>query len=164
MRDRLCSSLIDELSRVWLWTHELQNTKLPCPLLPRVCSVSCPLSQWCYLTISSSAALFSSFPQSFPIGIFSSETAFCIRWPKYWCFRFNISPFKEYSVLISFKIDWFDLLAVQGTLKNFLQHHNLKTSILQHSVFFMIQHWHEYWKNHSFDYMDHCWQSDISAV
>ena len=77
-------------------------------------------------------------PSIFPsIRVFSSESALCIRWPKYW--NFSISPSKEYSGLISFRIDWFDLLAVQGTLKDLLHHCNLKVSILQHSAFFMVQ-------------------------
>jgi len=79
-------------------------------------------------------------PSSFPsIRVFSSESALCIRWPKYWSFSFSISPFSEYSGLISFRTDWLDLLAVQGTLKSLLQHHNLKASILQPSAFFMAQ-------------------------
>ena len=76
--------------------------------------------------------------------VFSSELAFHIRWPKSWSFSFCISPFNEYSGLISFRMDWFDLLAVQGTLKSLLQHHSLKASILQRSVFFMIQLSHLY--------------------
>ena len=71
--------------------------------------------------------------------VFSKELALLIRWPKYWCFSFSISPSNEYSGLISFKTDWFDLLAVQGTLKNLLQHHNSKASILWCSAFFMVQ-------------------------
>ena len=74
------------------------------------------------------------------IWVFSKELALCIRWPKYWSFGFSISPSNEYSGLISFRIDWFDLLAVQETLK----HHNSKASILQHSAFFMTQLWHPY--------------------
>ena len=73
------------------------------------------------------------------IRVFSGELALCIRWPKYWSFSFSISPSNEYSGLISFRIDWFDLLAVQGTLKSLLQHHISKASILQHSDFFMVQ-------------------------
>ena len=76
--------------------------------------------------------------------VFSSKSAFCIRWPKYWSFSFNISPSNEYSGLISFRIHWFDLLSLQWTLKSFLYHHNLKTSILRHSVFFMSQLSHSY--------------------
>ena len=79
-------------------------------------------------------------PSIFPsIRVFSNESILRIRWPKYWSFSFSISPSNEYSGLISFKIDWFDLLAVQETLKSLLQHHNSKASILQHSVFFMVQ-------------------------
>ena len=73
------------------------------------------------------------------IRVFSSESAVHIRWPKYWSFTFSISPSNEYSKLISFKIDWFDLLAVQGTLKSLLQHHSLKASILWHSASFLVQ-------------------------
>ena len=105
---------------------------------PRVCSNSGPLSRWCLPTISSSFAPFSSCLQP-SIRVFSNESALRFRWPKYWSFSFSISPSNEYSGFISFKIDWFDLLAVQGTLKNLLQHHNSKASILRCSVFFMVQ-------------------------
>ena len=99
-------------------------------------------------------------PSVFPsIRVFSNESALCIRWPKNWSFSFSISPSNEYSVLISFRIDWY-LLVVQGTLKSLLQHHTLKASILQCSVFFMVQFSHsfihDYWKNHSFNYADLC--------
>jgi len=73
------------------------------------------------------------------IWVFSSESAFHIRWTKYWSFGFSISPSNKYSRLISFRLDWFDLLAIQGTLKSLLQHHSLKASILWHSAFFMVQ-------------------------
>ena len=96
-------------------------------------------------SISSSVACFSSCPQFFPASrVFYSESALCNRWPKYWSFSFNISSSNEYSGLISFKVDWFGLLAVQGTLKNLLQHHNLKASILWHSTFFTVQLSHPY--------------------
>ena len=78
------------------------------------------------------------------IRVFSNESALRIRWPKYWSFSFNISPSNEHLGLISFRIDWFDLLAVQGTLKSFLQHHSSKASILQHSAFFVVQLSHPY--------------------
>ena len=78
------------------------------------------------------------------IGVFSNELVLCIRWPRYWSVSFNISPFNEHSVLISFRIDWFDLLAAQGTLKGLLQHHNSKSSILQCSAFFTVQLSHPY--------------------
>ena len=92
-------------------------------------------------------------PSIFPrIRVFSKESALCIRWPKYW--SFNISPSNVYSGLISFRMDWLDLLAVQGTLKNLLQHHSSKASILLHSAFFYsltLTSIHDYWKNHSYD-------------
>ena len=96
------------------------------------------------------------------IRAFSRKSALPIKWPKYW--SFSISPSNEYSGLISFRIDWFVLLAVQGTLKSLLQHHNLKASFLQHSAFFMVQLPHTYvtiGKNQSFHYMDICWQSNM---
>ena len=103
-------------------------------------------------------------PSIFPnIRVFSNESALRIRWPKYWSFSFNISPSNEYSGMISFRKDWLDLPAVQGILKNLLQHHNSKASILQCSDFFMVQlsHlYHNYWENHSFDHTEFCWQND----
>ena len=78
------------------------------------------------------------------IRVFSTESVLCIRWPKYWCFSFNISLFNEYSGPISFKMDWLDLLAVQGTLKSLLQHHSSKASLLRHSDFFTAQLSHPY--------------------
>ena len=103
----------------------------------------CPLSQWCHPTILSRRLLL--LPSIFPnIRVFSSELALRIRWPKYWSFSFSISPSSEYSGLISFKIDWFDFLAVEGTLKSLLQHHSSKSSILWCSAFFMVQFSHPY--------------------
>ena len=128
-----------------LWPHGLQHTRPPCPsLTPGVYSNSCPLSQWCHPTISSSVVPFSSCPQSFPASVFSNESALCIRWPKYWSFSFNISPSNEHPGLISFRMDWLDLLAVQGTLKSLLQHHSSKASILRHSAFFTVELSHAY--------------------
>ena len=84
-------------------------------------------------------------PSIFPsIRVFSKESVLCSRWPKYWSFSFSISPSNEYSGLISFRMDWFDLLAVQGTLKSLLQHHSIKASILQHSALFIVQLSHPY--------------------
>ena len=84
-------------------------------------------------------------PSIFPsIRVFSKESVLCIRWPKYWSFSFSISPFNEYLGLISFRMHWLDLLAVHGTLKSLLQHHNSKASILQHSTFFIVQLSHPY--------------------
>ena len=93
--------------------HGRQHARPPCPSpTPRVYSNSCPLSWWCHPTISPSAIPFSSHLQSFPASeFFSNESALCIRWPKYWSFSFSISPSNDYSVLISFRMDWLDLLA-----------------------------------------------------
>ena len=106
-------------------------------------------------------------PSIFPsIRIFSSELALLMRWPKYWSFSFSISSSNEYSGLISFRMDWLDLLAVQGTLKSLLQCHSSKASVLQCSAFFMAQLLYphiDYWKNYSFDHTELCWQSDVSA-
>ena len=112
----------------------------PCPLpTPRVYSNSSPLSQWYHPTVSSSVVPFSSCPHFPSIRVFSNESALHIRWPKYWSFSFNISPSSEHSGLISFRMDWLDLLAVQGTLKSLLQHHSSEASVLRHSAFFIIQ-------------------------
>ena len=128
-----------------LWTHEVQYTRLPSlSLSPRVCSNSYPLSWWCHQIISSSVTPFSSCPQSLPESVFSNESAVCIRWPKYWSSSFSISPFKYYSGLISFRIDWCDLLAVQGNFKSLFQCQSLKASILWCSAFFMVQLTHLY--------------------
>ena len=91
--------------------------------------------------LSSHSLLPSIFPS---IRVFSSGSVLCIRWPKYWSFSFSISPSNDYSGLISFRIDWFDLLAVQGILKSLLQHHSSKASILWRSAFFMVQPSHPY--------------------
>ena len=123
-----------------------QHSRIPCALLsPGVCSDLCPLALWCYLTISSSYCPLLLLPSIFPsIRVFSNEPAICFRWPKYWSFSFTIYLSNEYSGLIAFRIDWFDLFAVQGTLKSLLQHHILKASVLQCSALFMVQLSHLY--------------------
>ena len=124
--------------------HELQHW-LPCPSLsPRVCSNSCPLR-----SVILSNHLILCHPLLLPsifssIRVFSNELALRIRWPKYWSFSFSISPSNKYSEQISFRIDWFDFPAVEGTLKSLLQHHNSKASILWCSAFFMVQLSHPY--------------------
>ena len=117
--------------------HELQHARPPCPSpAPGVHPNPCPLSRWCHPTISSSCHPLLLLPSVFPsITVFSCESAIHIRWPKYWSFSFNISPSNEQSGLISFRMDWLDLLAVQGMLKSLLQHHSSKTSILRPSAF-----------------------------
>ena len=119
-------------------------TFCPLPLDCRACTVGNQKQRFVFFTISWSSVMPSShlvlchplllLRSIFPsIRVFSNESALCIRWPKYWSFSFSISPSNEYSGLISFRIDWFDLLAAQGTLKSLLQHHSLKASILQWS-------------------------------
>ena len=119
--------------------HGLQHARLPCPSLSSgVCSNSCPFSQWCHPTISSFVDS-SSCSQSFPASGSFPMNWLLASWPKCWSFSFSTSPSNEYSGLISFMIDWFDLLAVQGTLKSPLQNHSLKETILQCSTFFRVQ-------------------------
>ena len=144
-----------------------QHIRPPCPSLsPRVCSNECPLSASGmpsnHLILCCPLLLLSSvFPN---IRIFSSEFL-CIRWPKYWSFNFSISPSNEYSALISFRIHWFVLLAVQETLNSLLQHHSSKVSVLQHSACFMVQLSHLYMTTgkHSFDCPVLGQESDVSA-
>ena len=136
-----------------MWPHGLQHTRLPCPSpTPRASSISCPSSWWCHpscqlifwcqLILYHPLLLLPSISPS--IKVFSKESVLHIRWPKYWSFRFSVSPSNEYSALISFRTDWFDLFAVQGTLKNLLQHHSSKASIIWCSAFFMVQLSHPY--------------------
>ena len=135
-----CSVMSDSLP-----TPTLQHNRLPYPSLSRsllklMFTESMMPSNYLIL-----CHLLLLLPSIFPsIGVSSNESALRIRWPKYWSFRFSISPSNEYSGLISFRIDWFDLFAVQGPLKNLLQHHSLKASILQSSAFFMVQLSHLY--------------------
>ena len=109
--------------------HDPMDARFLCPSpTPRACSDSCPSSHWCHPAISSSVIPFSSCLQSFQHqGLFQGVSSW-IRWPKYWSFGFSISPSSEYSGLISFRMYWLDLLAVQETLKSLLQHHSSKAS------------------------------------
>ena len=118
----------------------LQHSRLPCPSatpsLPKLMSIESVMPSN-YLILCHPLLL---LPSIFPsITVFSNESALHIRWPKYWSFSSSISHSNEYSRLISFRIDWLDLLAVQGTLKSLLQHHSSKVSILRHSAFFIVQ-------------------------
>ena len=119
-----------------LWSHGLQHTSPP---FPRICTDPCPLShdaiQPPHYLSSASRLTFNLFQ----IRVLFNESDIRIKCPKYWSFSFSITPFNGYSGLISFRIDWLDLLAVQGTLKGLLQHHNSKASILRCSAFFMVQ-------------------------
>ena len=125
--------------------HGLQQTRLLCPttsqsLLKFMSILSVMLSN--HLILGCPLLL---LPSIFPsIRVLSSESALCVRWPNYWSFSFSISPSSVYSMLISFRINWFDLLAVQGTLKSLVQHHSFKVLILQLSAFSMVQLSHPY--------------------
>ena len=127
-----------------LQPHGLQQARLPCPSLsPRVTHTHVC---WVHDAIQPSCSLLPLFllPSIFPsIRVFSNESVLHIRWPKYWSFSFSISIFNEYSGLIFFRTEWFDLLAVQGTLESF-QHHSSKASVLQCSAVFMVQLSHLY--------------------
>ena len=135
------SVVSDSLQPNGLW-----HARLPCPSpTPRACSNSCPLRRWYHPTnfilchpLLLPPSIFSS------IRVFSNESILHIRWPKYWSFSFSISHSNVYSGLISFRMDWFDFLAVQGTLKNLLQHHSSKASTLWCSAFFVVQFSHPY--------------------
>ena len=148
-----------------LWLHRLQYARPPCSSPPpRVSPSSCPLNWWCHPIISFSDTLFSFCLHSiFPsIGVFSDESAVHIRWPKYWSFSFSISPSNEYSGLTFFSIDWFDLLEVQGTLNTTVQSINSAALCLLYGP--ALTSIHAYWKDHSLDYTDLCWQSDVFAL
>ena len=136
-----CSVVSDSL-----WPHESQHARPPCPSpTPGVYPNSGPSSRWCHPAISSSVVPFSSCHQSLPASVsFPVSQLFAQRWPKYWSFSLSISPSNEHPGLISFRMDWLHLLAVQGTLKNLLQHHSWKASILWCSAFFTVQLSHPY--------------------
>ena len=129
-----------------LWPHESQHARPPCPSpTPGVYSNSCPLSRWCHPAIfflCPPLLLLPPIPPS--IRVFFNKSTLCMRWPKHWSFSFSISPSNEHPGLISFRMDWLDLLAVQGTLKSLLQHHSSKASTFRHSAFFTVQLSHPY--------------------
>ena len=128
-----------------LWPHELHHARPPCPSnsrsLPELMSIESVMPS-SYLILCHPLLLLPLIPPS--IRVFSNESTLLMRWPKYWSFSFSISPSKEYSGLISFRMDWLNLLAVQGILKSLLQHHSSKASILRHSAFFTVQLSHPY--------------------
>ena len=133
--------------------HELQHARPPCPSpTPGAYSNSClSVMPSIHLILCHPLLLLPPIPPS--IRVFSNESTLRMRWPKYWSFSLSIIPSSEHPGLVSFRIDWLHLLAVQGTLKSLLQHHSSKASILWHLAFFMVQltSIHDYWKNHSFD-------------
>ena len=148
-----------------LQPHGLQHAMLAYSSpAPRACSNPCPLSTVMPSHPLSSASL---LPSIFPsIRVFSDESVLHIRWPNYWSFSFSVSPSNECSGLISFRIDWFDYLAVQGTLSRVFSN----TTIQKHQFFRLsflydptLTPIHDYWKNHSFDCTDLCWQSNVTA-
>ena len=149
IRGEICDCISVQFSRSVLsdslWPHESQHARPPCPSpTPRVHPNPCPLYCWCHPTISSSHPLL-LLPSIFPsIRVFSDEAVLPIRWPKYWSFSFSIRPSNGYLWLISFRMDWLDLLVVQGSLKSLFQHHSSKASILRHSAFFIVQLSHPY--------------------
>ena len=151
--DQISHSVVSDSLR----PHESQHARPPCPSpTPGVQSDSRSSSQQCHPAISSSVVPFSSCPQSPSIRVFSNESTLRMRWPKYWSFSFSIILSKEHPGLISFRMDWLDLFAVQGSLKSLLQHHSSKVSILQCSVVSFLYNptltsIHSHWKNHSFD-------------
>ena len=143
---KILISSVQSLSHVQLFVNSWTAAhQAPCPSpTPRVCWNSCPSTKWCHSTTSSYVISFSSCLLDSPrTKVFSNESVHCIRWPKYWSFSFSISLSNEYSGLISSRMNWFGLFAVQGTLKS-LQHHSLKASIIWCSAFFMVQISHPY--------------------
>ena len=140
-------SSVQLLSRVrhfatpWTAAHQASLSITNSRSLPKLMSITSVMPSNHLILCRPLLLLPSIFPS---IRVFSNESILHIRWLKYWSFSFSISLFNEYSGLISFRIDWFDLLAVQGTLKSLLQHHSSKASILQHSAFFMVQLSHSY--------------------
>ena len=144
-------SSVQVLSRVWLFatpwiaTRQASLSITNSRSLLKLMSIESVMPPSCLILCHPLLLLPSIFPS---IRVFSNESALRIRWPKYW--SFSISPSNEYSGLISFRMDWLDLLAVQGTLKSLFQHRSSKASILWCSAFFMVQLSHDYWKSHSF--------------
>ena len=134
----------------WTTAHQASLSITSSQSLPKLMSIESVMPSNHLILCHPLLLLPSIFPS---IRVFSNESSLHIRWPKYWSFSFNISPSTEYLGLISFRMDWLDLLAVQGTLKRLLQHHSSKASILRRSAFFTVQlsSIHDNWKNHSLD-------------
>ena len=141
------SSVVQSLSHVqffetpWTAAHQVSLSITISWSLFKLMSIESVMPSNHFILCYPLLLLLSIFPT---IRVFSNESALCIRWPKYWDFSFSISPSNEYSRFISFRMDWLDLLAVQGTFSSLLQHHSSKASILQHSAFFMVQLSHPY--------------------
>ena len=163
----MCKSCVNECLKQNQFSSVAQSCSTLQPHgLHAACQASLSITNsWSLLKLVSTALVMPSnhlilcppllfLPSIFPsIRVFSNESVLCIRWPKYWSFSFSITPSNEYSGLISFRMDWLDVLAVQGTLKSLLQHSS-KASILRRSAFFIVPTLtsiHDYWKNHSLD-------------
>ena len=146
----------------WTVARQASLSITNCRSLPKLMSIESVMPSKHLILCCTLLLLPSIFPS---IRVFSNESARRIRWSKYWSFSFSISPSNEYPGLISFRMDWLDVLAVQRTLKSLLQHHSSKTSILKHSAFFSptLTSIHGHLKNHSLDQTDLCWQSNVSA-
>ena len=150
----------------FLQPHELEHTRLPCPSLSpslfKHMSIESVMPSNCLILYYPFLLLPSIFPS---IRVFSNASALPIRWPKYWSFSFSISSFNEYSRLISLRIDWFDLLAVQEIQESSPtpQFKSINSLALSFIFSLTLTSIHDYWENHSFDWMDLCWQSNVSA-
>ena len=154
-------SCVQLFATPWTAAHQASLSITNSQSLLKLISIESVMSSN-HLILCCSLLLSSIYPS---IRIFSNESVLRIRWSRHWSFSFNISPSNEYSGLISFRMDRLDLLAVQGTLKS-LQHHSSKESVLRYSAFYSptLTSIHDYWKNHSFDQMEFCWQSNVSDI
>ena len=158
-------SSVQSLSRVWLFAtpwiaaHQASLSITNSRSSLRLASIKSAMPS-SYLILCRPLLLLPPIPPS--IRVFSNESTLCMRWPKYWSFSFSIIPSKEHPGLISFRMDWLDLLAVQGTLKSLLQYHRSKASLsfLHNPTLTSI---HDHWKIHRLEQMDLCWQSNVSA-
>ena len=156
-------SLVGLFGTPWTAAHQASLSFIISLILLKIMSIELVIPSNHLILCCPLLLLLSIFPN---IRVFSKESALHFRWPKYWSFSFSISPFNEYSGLISFRINWFDPLAVQETLKSLLQHHSSKASIPLFSAFSYSPTFtsvHDYCKNREFYYTDLCQQSDISA-
>ena len=154
-----CCSVAQSCMTLRTLSHHLPWESYPSSS-PEVCPSLCPWHQWCLPATSSFDALFSFCPQCFPASGIFTESAVRIRWPKYWSFFVSISPSNEYPALISFVIDWFDLLAVQRTFRNLLQNPSSVLHLLYSPALTTVC---DHWQDHNLDYKDLCRQSNVSA-
>ena len=157
---QFCQSVVSDS----LWPHGLQHARLPYPSpTPEACSNSCLLGRCCHLILCQPLHL---LPSIFPsIRVFSNVSVLHSRWPKYWSFSFSINHSNEYLGLIFFRMDWLDLLEVQGTLTSLLKPQFKSIIYLALSFLYgpTLTSTLDYWKKHSFDYSDVCWQNNVSA-